>query len=147
MEKERIAKQERLKRERIEAQQRLARERRKRKEQDRQILDKEYQESLARGYARQAGEQVMAAIGGGRDLRTKVQSWRYDKFSKEFEIDLAIYFNGAFNRNNNYVVEGSLTVGVNGNNPKFARSYVNDKFKDLEKTITIFKIIGGTERR
>jgi TPR repeat protein len=111
---------------------------------ERQILDKEYQESLARNFARQTGEQVMAAIGGGRDLRVKVNSWQFDKFTKQFDIELDIYFNGKLNRENNYHLSGVLTIDDKGKSPKFARSYANDKFKSLEQDITILKILGGT---
>ncbi|GHU13007.1 hypothetical protein AGMMS50225_22180 [Betaproteobacteria bacterium] len=92
-------------------------------------------ESLAKQYARAAGEQIMGGVGGGQDLRVQVEQWHFDKYTHEFEVKIQIYFNGMFFRSNHYNVDGILTVNESGSNAKFARSYANSKFEELESNL------------
>jgi len=100
----------------------------------------------ARKYARRAGEKIMSAIGGGRDLIVNHQLRYFDKTAKTLEIAMEVSFNGAIWRSNNYQVSGVLTVNENGRNPKFARQIANPNYMDQEKIMIaagVLVIVGG----
>ncbi len=95
----------------------------------------------ARNYARKAGEQIMNAIGGGRDLIVKHNLRYYDPTAKTLEIAMEVSFNGLVWRSNNYLVSGVLTVNENGRNPKFARRAANQNYMDQETTMIAIGVI------
>ena len=88
-----------------------------------------------RKYARRAGQQIMNAIGGGQDLIVNHQLRYYDATAKTLEIAMEVSFNGAVFRSNQYKVNGVLTIGENGRNPRFARQAANQKYMDQENTM------------
>lgn len=100
----------------------------------------------ARNYARRAGEKIVSAIGGGRDLIVNHQLRYFDKTAKTLEIAMEVSFNGAFWRSNNYQVSGVLTVNENGRNAEFARQVANQLYMRQERIgiITgVIVIVGG----
>jgi hypothetical protein len=91
---------------------------------------------LASDFSRSAGRQIMDAIGGGQDLIVRHGEFNYDAARGELEIPMDVSFNGLFIRRNNYRVNGVLTVGEDGGNPRFARLEANQNYLDMEETIT-----------
>ncbi len=77
----------------------------------------------------------MNGVGGGQDFRVSLKRWEYDNYNDEFTIKMEIYFNGDLIRDNHYNVDGVLTCSRNGENAKFARTYSNQKFKELEERL------------
>ena len=90
------------------------------------------QKSISKKYARSAARQIMDEVGGGKDLVVDVTEWDYDSYAHEFEITMEMSFNGAIFRNNNYAVDGVLSVKEDGSKASFARTYSNERFKKLE---------------
>lgn len=106
----------------------------------REMEERGRREVLARDYSRNAGRQIMDAIGGGQDLIVRHGEWAFDAATSEFEIPMEVSFNGLFVRSNNYRVAGLLTVSEDGTNPRFARSGANQTYLDMESTVTALQL-------
>jgi hypothetical protein len=94
-------------------------------------------------YAHNAAEQIMNSVGGGQDLRVNIISWKYNSALKQYKINCEIYFNGAIFRSHHYEVDGILTVNEDGSNAKFSRTWVNQRFAELENNLKILAGFGA----
>ena len=133
----------RKERERREAEERrrLAAERARVMAEQNEKLAKEKRMHMAQTYADKFGKEIMKAAGGGRDLVVSVKKYTYNSFAKKMYIDLVVSFNGSIIRANNYLLAGRMTINEDGSQAKFARTYTNQNFKDMEARITMFRVL------
>ena len=96
--------------------------------------------SFAKQVARVVGKQIMESVGGGQDLVVKVQAVDYDSILGEFEIDIVVSFNGVIFRSDNYQAAGRITVREDGTNPRFARTAINENFREWASTLDGLKL-------
>lgn len=94
-------------------------------------------EMQARAYAKQAAEQIMQQIGGGQDLICDVISWKHNTIDNTLEVECEVRFNGSLKRSNSYAVDGRLTINADGSEPRFSRTYANQRYLDRENQLTL----------
>jgi len=100
-----------------------------------------YERDKAEAFAEQAAKELVDKFGGGQDIRVEVTSCNYNTYSKKFKIGVNIYWNGAIFRSHHYELDGILTVNEDGTQAEFARTWANQRLKDLE---TLKKwVVGG----
>lgn len=90
---------------------------------------------LAKEYGKNAGKEIMEAVGGGQDLRVIIKDWNYEEYASRYEIAIEVYFHGAMVRANEYHVNGELTIDRDGSNGSFARTFANARFQDVENML------------
>ncbi len=81
-------------------------------------------------FAEKAGEKIISKYSGGQDKRTKVTSCEYNSYSEVFKLNIEVYWNGLFNRDNNYNVDGVLKLKKDGTPINFSQTYANQNAKD-----------------
>ncbi|WP_020558267.1 hypothetical protein [Thiofilum flexile] len=99
-------------------------------------------QSLAYFFAQQYIDQN---YDGGQDIISNINSCNYNSYSREYQADLNITWNGMILRSNHYEINGRLNINTNGRY-EFSRSYANQKLKNYEimKNIVIMTIISGS---
>lgn len=100
-----------------------------------------YQEDKAQHFAELAGEKIISKYGGGQDERVELESCEYNSYSESFKLEIDVHWNGAFNSDNYYNIEGILKLDSDGTNTEFSQTYANQNVEDLE---FFGKLVGAT---
>ncbi len=82
-------------------------------------------------YAIKAGETVVSKFGGGHNIRVHMESCSYNSYSRNFNVNISIYWDGVVFHSNKYHMNGDVSMDSNGNGAEFKEAYANDQVEEL----------------
>lgn len=87
-------------------------------------------EHEANRLAKKIGPEIAKDFDGKIDIRTDLNSWKFDTDRDEFILDVTVRWRGGLISVNQYWVQGDIKVGNDGMNWRFSKSEMSPELRD-----------------
>lgn len=91
----------------------------------------DFEKDKAEYFAEKAGRKIAAKYEGSKNLRTNLNSCKYNSYSDKYTLDISVYWDGSIFSSNHYNIDGILKLNSDGSNTDFSQTYANENVKDL----------------